>query len=141
MKASAAAGAYVSFGMKTTQAQIEARQKTICERYRAAFVPAPSGSTSGFAQSTKGRIPVNGLRHPLVENTTGWYIWCGEYSDEPDFFSPLHTEHVYDEHPEIGEYLGLAPGFRFLLAENYIDVWFDSSLLQIEQSKGVGNAP
>lgn len=33
--------------------------------------------------------------------------------------------------PEIQKFLGLPPGWRFLIAENYEDVWFDISLLDV----------
>ncbi|MEW4429666.1 hypothetical protein AB1I68_19555 [Paenibacillus pabuli] len=53
-----------------------------------------------------------------VGDTTGWYIWAGEYSDADDFFVPLHTAHVDEWDPKIKKYLGLAPGCRFLIAED-----------------------
>jgi len=84
----------------------------------------------GFALSTKGKTPINGLRHRPQGDTCGWYLWCGEtFSRSPDFFSPLHVKHVYEDHSEIRKLLGLAPGYRFLLAGDYLDVWFDQSIL------------
>jgi hypothetical protein len=77
-------------------------------------------------------IPINGLRHPVVGETSGWYIWCGRiFSDAPDFFAPLHTFHLYEDYPEIAHLLGLPPGYRFLLAGDSLDVWFDASLLNV----------
>ena len=49
----------------------------------------------------------------------------------PDFFMPLHTAHVYERYPESIRLLGLAPGYRFILDANYLDVWFDASLLNV----------
>ena len=50
--------------------------------------------------------------------TSGWYVWAGEaFSDAPDFFQPMHIEHVISRCPEILPYLGLAPGWRFLIAD------------------------
>ena len=64
--------------------------------------------------------------------TNGWYIWNGErFSTADDFFVPMHTGHVCGKYPEIVKLLGLPPGYRFLLAGDYLDVWFDSSLLEI----------
>jgi hypothetical protein len=64
--------------------------------------------------------------------TSGWYIGCGEVlEDRADFFVPLHTQHFYENHPEIAKLLGLAPGYRFLLAGDQLDVWFDASLLSV----------
>ena len=77
-------------------------------------------------------MPINGLRHPPQADTCGWYIWCGEgYEEARDFFAPLHTQHVYENHPEIERLLGLAPGYRFLVARDYVDVWYDASLLDV----------
>ena len=33
--------------------------------------------------------------------------------------------------PEVLEFLGLPPGYRFLLAIDYVDVWYDPSLLNV----------
>lgn len=77
-------------------------------------------------------MPINGLRHPPEGDTTGWYIYAGEsLSDEPDFFKPLHVKHLDEWCPQVKKYLGLAPGWRFLIAGDYEDIWYDESLLQI----------
>lgn len=52
----------------------------------------------------------------------------------PDNFEPLYVEHLIERCPSILKYLGLAPGWRFLLAPNYEDLWFDEKLLHISQS-------
>src|SRR5258708_6930715 len=76
------------------------------------------------------QFPLNGLRHPPQGDTTGWYIWSGEqFSTDSEFFVPLHVLHLNDRCPEIVKYLGLGPGWRFLVAPGQEDVWFDSSLL------------
>ena len=78
------------------------------------------------------QFPLNGLRHPPEGDTTGWYIWSGErFSTHPEFFVPLHVCHLTDRCPEIVKYLGLGPGWRFLLAPGYEDVWYDPNLLNI----------
>lgn len=60
------------------------------------------------------------------------YIWSGEnFSEEPGFFVPWHAKHLHDRYPEIAKYLGLAPGWRFLIAPGHEDVWFDANLLNI----------
>ena len=52
-------------------------------------------------------------------------------SSDPDFFSPIHTKHLAKYCPEILEYLGLPPGSRFLKAGEYLDIWYDATLLDV----------
>jgi hypothetical protein len=62
---------------------------------------------------------------------TGWFIWAGEQmSDDPDFFQALHLAHLHEWRPEIVKFLGLPPGWRFLKAGEFEDVWFDQDLLE-----------
>ena len=74
-------------------------------------------------------MPINGIRHNQESGTTGWYLWTGEYSSEADFFQPLHAKHLDEKCPQVLKYLGLSPGWRFLIANNHEDVWFDECLL------------
>jgi hypothetical protein len=111
--------------------KIEDRQLKICQKFGASFAPSPSDQKVGMAANIKsGLIPINGLRHMPYGDTTGWYIWAGEtLSQEDDFFLPLHVSHIGDWCPVVNDYLGLAPGWRFLIAGDYVDVWFDEKLL------------
>jgi|ERR1017187_139528 hypothetical protein len=109
----------------------EQSQRATCERYDATFTLAGEWINSGFASQTSERRPIHGLRHPPTVDTTGWFIWCGEYSDANDFFKPIHTIHVTEMLPEIGSLLGLPAGYRFLVAQDHIDVWFDKALLTV----------
>jgi hypothetical protein len=109
------------------------RQKLICEKYGSSFCLPPEVHIIGIAKNVRGGVePIHGLRHPIFEDTSGWYVWAGEYSDDPNFFEPLHILHLRDWNPKILEYLGLEPGWRFLIDSNgYEDVWFDENLLSI----------
>jgi hypothetical protein len=110
--------------------QIEHSQKETCFQNECSYVCAPEEAITGFAGSTEGMIPINGLRHHPTQGTTGWYIWCGDtWSERADFFQPLHTKHLYEKYELIAHLLGLPPGFRFLQAGDYLDIWFDPSLL------------
>jgi hypothetical protein len=63
-------------------------------------------------------------------HTSGWYIWAGkEFSNDPDFFVPIHIAHLIEWCPEAIKYLGLPPGWRFLFDKNYEDVWEDKKLI------------
>ena len=87
----------------------------------------------GIARNVRtGAIPLNGLRHPPQGDTTGWYIWAGEeLSTAPDFFEPLHVLHLAEWCPAALRFLGLPPGWRFLTAGDYEDVWEDPTLLDV----------
>ena len=77
-------------------------------------------------------MPLNGLRHPPEQGTSGWFIWEGNsLSQDADFFASMHIEHLIDECPAVLPYLGLAPGWRFQIAPGYEDVWYDQALLNI----------
>src|SRR3569623_262387 len=110
----------------------EAMQRAFCGEKAIEYVPSLPAFICGFAIHTSGQLPINGLRHSLSEGTTGWFVWCGEVlSSEPDFFKPIHTAHIYEQLPQVRPLLGLQPGYRFLIAPDFLDVWFDGSLLQI----------
>jgi hypothetical protein len=118
--------------MSKTPEEIEMAQRAFCCDRVIEYVASPEISKLGFAFSTKGRSPLNGLRHPPQDDTNGWYLWFGEeFETAPDCFKPLHTTHIYDEFPEVVQLLGLPPGYRFLLSGSYVDVWRDPSLLAI----------
>jgi hypothetical protein len=110
---------------------ISAEQLKICEKYGASPLDAPSHLKAGVAANVSSdAVPVNGLRHPPEGDTSGWYLWAGEeFSSDPGFFRPVHIEHVGEMRPEVLKYLALPPGWRFLIAGDYEDVWFDESLL------------
>jgi hypothetical protein len=98
------------------------------------YCPAKAGRKIGISKTFNPSVmPINGLRHPQTRTTTGWYIWTGEYlSDAPDFFKPLHVEHLVRIYPSIIKYLGLPPGYRFLVDnKGYEDIWYDEKLLEV----------
>jgi hypothetical protein len=111
----------------------EFQQRAMCEQHGAEFAPAPDDMKVGIARNVReGILPIHGLRHPPMGDTTGWYIWAGgEPSDDPDFFVPLHVKHLNTWCPDIVRFLGLPAGWRFLIAGDYEDVWQDLSLLNV----------
>jgi hypothetical protein len=108
-------------------------QEATCRKYNVAYVPAPRDLRVGISRNVRdGILPINGLRHPPAGDTTGWYIWAGgEPSDRPDFFVSLHVEHLKEWCPDAIRFLGLPPGWRFLVGEEHEDVWEDPSLLDV----------
>lgn len=109
------------------------QQHEICNRYGSQFWPVSNEDIVGIADNIMGKLlPINGLRHPPGEGNTGWYIWAGEsLSQDPDFFRPVCVGHLYNWCPCVIRYLSLAPGWRFLVAGSYSDVWYDAALLDI----------
>ena len=113
---------------------VSAEQYATCQRFNVACVSCPPDFKVGIAPNVRadGLWPLNGLRHAPEGDTTGWYIWAGEMlSQAPDFFVPLHVKHLGRWCPQVLPYLGLPPGWRFLIAPDHEDVWKDLSLLDI----------
>ena len=110
---------------------ITPEQLRLCQEQGVLPVPPLGSAKVGIALNVKeGKLmPVNGLRLPAENGTTGWYIWAGEeLSRDDDFFKPLCVEHVGDWCSYITKFLALPPGWRFLTDGTYEDVWFDASL-------------
>jgi hypothetical protein len=50
-------------------------QKQICDRFGAPYIESSLFLKVGISLNVKeGIMPINGLRHPLEGDTTGWYI-------------------------------------------------------------------
>ena len=111
---------------------ISASQLEICRKFAVECAPLNFDLKLGISDNFfSGELPLNGLRHPPEGDACGWYLWAGEtLSDAPDFFKPLHVSHLVDRRTEIIRYLGLPPGWRFLVGDDYEDVWFDAALLE-----------
>ena len=110
----------------------EAKQRAVCEKYGVAFTPPEPTQIVGLARNVRsGDWPVHALRHPVEHGTSGWYIWAihNEIPDDSSFFEPVHLEHLPEIVPSVIPYMALPPGWRFLLAPQYEDVWFDPQLL------------
>jgi hypothetical protein len=119
--------------MSTLDSTSIRREQEVCRKYGARWFEAPLHRKVGIAPNVRsGLLPINGLRHPPEGDTTGGYIWAGEeLKTDPDFFVPLDVEHLGDWCPVILPYLGLPPGWRFLVAGSSEDVWFDPTLLEV----------
>jgi hypothetical protein len=115
-----------------TYEEIEIRQRDYCESQNVQYLPAYKDSNASLALSTQGLLPINGLRHPPEGAHNGWFLWSGEeLSEDPKFFSNVHTHHLMELRPEVLKFLGLPGGYRFLLAGDYVDVWYDPSLTSV----------
>lgn len=105
-------------------------QLAICEKYGVIPFATPSYLKVGISLSAKeGQLPLNGIRCLPVGDTTGWYIYGGEYSSAPDFFLSLHISHLAEWCPAVTPYLLLPPGWGFVIAPDYEDVFFNQAYL------------
>ncbi len=103
------------------------RQRAICTKWGSPFIEADSHLKCGVAIKTIGLNPIYGVRYAKCKGTTGWYLWCGEYSDDPAFYDPVCTRHLLDYLPLVLPYLCLAPGYCFIIdANGYEDIWFEA---------------
>ena len=104
-------------------------QRAICDKYNSKMYGADMGMKVGLALDTLSIEPMHAMRTADGNGVTGWYIWCGEYSPNADFFKPLCANHLKKYCPNIIKYLALEPGFRVLIdSAGYEDVWFDEKL-------------
>jgi hypothetical protein len=71
-------------------------QIEVCGRFGTKPFPTPIALKVGIASNVRAGVqPLNGLRCQPVGDTSGWYIWAGEdWSDDPEFFAPLHIRHL-----------------------------------------------
>ena len=104
----------------------------ICQRFNVECLPPELDQKVGIALGSLSNVPLHAVRLHPENGTCGWYIYGGEYSDDVDFYQPLHVAHLGDHCPSILPYLALPPGWRVLLAPGYEDVWFDGELLKTE---------
>lgn len=109
---------------------LETLRATVAARYAFSPLPVATWEKVGVATNVRsGLLPLNGVRHLPEAGTSGWYIWAGhEISDDPDFFVPLHAIHLQAWCPIALPYIEAPPGWRFLVAPGYEDLWFDPDI-------------
>jgi hypothetical protein len=111
--------------------EISDSQNKVCKKHNVAPTPSPYDSVCGVENLVlNNQYPIHGLRHPLEGQTNGWYLWSGDYKTDEDFFKPVHVKHLVEQCPDVEKFLALPPGWRFLIDSDYVDVWFDGSLLK-----------
>jgi hypothetical protein len=107
-------------------------QRRLCHRIGCDPQYVDGSATLGVAPALFGSDwPIMGIRHRPLGGVCGWYVWTGEFSPDPDFFQPSTAERVWDARPEVAGYLGLPPGWGFVIAPGYEDVWQDATLLSV----------
>ena len=106
-------------------------QEQICARFSSGFHPPGPGVHLGIALGTLHLLPLNALRYRPEGSMSGWFVWGGELSQDPDFFQSLHVSHLVQYAPVLIPYLALEPGCRVLLAPGQEDVWHDPGVLAV----------
>ena len=106
------------------------KRRALAEAHGYTPCAAPDSEKVGIAPNVRsGLQPLNGVRVLPENGTTGWYIWAGaEMSEAEDFFEPLHVSHLEHWCPAVLPFLELPPGWSFLIAPGYEDVWFDEEV-------------
>ncbi|MGN6317354.1 immunity protein Imm33 domain-containing protein [Trinickia sp.] len=99
------------------------QQQAICKKY--GLPEAEPEDMVGVAMATLGRMPVYGSRIALpAGGNVSWFFHCGEYSDAPDFYQPVHVEHLNEILPSVIKYLRLPTGAKFIIDDQgFEDVW------------------
>jgi hypothetical protein len=114
---------------------VSAAQSETCRRFSTEpSVPAPYTMIGIALSQPRDLLPLNALRHPVIANSNGWFVWRGPTNPEDeadDFFSPIHIEHLGDHAPELAPYLALPPGWLVTLAPGHEYVWYDEALLDV----------
>lgn len=109
------------------QILLELEQKAICTKYGSNFKPLSDNDMIAIAIDTIEKQPISGRRELKVTDDPDeitWFIYCGEYNSNDDFFQPLHVSHLKALLPEVLPYLALMEGFGFVIDnEGYEDVW------------------
>ena len=105
---------------------LELKQKVICAKYGSDFRPLSDNDMIAIAMDTIGKQPISGRRELRVTDNLyeiTWFIYCGEYNSNDDFFQPLHVSHLKSLLPMVLPYLALMEGFGFVIDnEGYEDV-------------------
>ena len=105
---------------------LKEEQQKVCERYQSPGFFCGEEEKLGIALKSLTKSPIYGVRRARKDDTCGWYLWAGEFSDSEDFFSPMHVGHISEILPIAQKYLALAPGFKFIIDKNgYEDVWYE----------------
>lgn len=111
--------------------KLDAAQRLVCAKYHAPFLGCDLNLKVGISRNVReGARPIQGCRIAPCAATSGWYLWGGEDvpSQDPDFYLPLHGVHLYEWAPLVLPYLALAPGWRFIITEEYEDVCDDAAM-------------
>jgi len=117
--------------------QPETAQLEVCHRFGVQPLAPEPGELVVIARNIRsGPWPLQGMRYLPEGARCGWLLWAGnEPGEDADFFQQMHVSHLAEWAPDLVPYLALLPGWRFLIAPGYEDVWFDDWLLDLSLSE------
>src|SRR5471032_1898318 len=90
-------GCCISFPLKlpgkrlTIPMTISDKQRAICQRFDADYLPPGMEQMVGIALDTLDKLPLYATRIPPENGTCGWDIYGGDYSSDPGFYQALHA--------------------------------------------------
>lgn len=117
-------------------------QRKVCEKYGECFYSCAPEDRAGVAVETLQFEPIYGVRKKNPDGSSSWYVWGGPHSSAPDFYQPLCASHLLELLPLAVPYLGLPPGYKFILDRSgYEDVWKDEEANQPPQATTGSSAP
>jgi hypothetical protein len=106
-------------------------QHAVCTKYDAAFQPPRPDLLTVVSDGVLEGWPVQGVRYPSPDGTSGWWITTDLYNGEVSALKHEHTYHVTAVRPDLAKFLALPVGFRYDLS-THEDVWFDQTVLASE---------
>ncbi|PCK04236.1 MAG: hypothetical protein COA42_19370 [Alteromonadaceae bacterium] len=105
-------------------------QQAICEKYGATPSYCNDGQILMYADTTRGLLPLNGMRVKTEDGSSGWYIWSGgHFTKEGDFFKPMYCSNIMPYAPVAEKFLALPVGYRFVIAGSTEKAWLDAELV------------
>ncbi len=109
--------------------EIQQTQQECCEHYSSNYTPTELEQLVVISDGIyEGAVPVEGVRYPSPSHMTGWWLTTDNYNGDVDTLQSVHFRHIVEKRPELAIYMGLKPGYRFLLGGKDEHVWFDEKV-------------
>ncbi|WPH17156.1 immunity protein Imm33 domain-containing protein [Variovorax paradoxus] len=69
-----------------TNSDLKEEQQKVCEKYQSPAFFCGEEEKLGIALKSLTKTPIYGVRRARKNDTCGWYLWAGEFSDAEEFF-------------------------------------------------------
>lgn len=104
-------------------------QRLTCQEQAREFLPPPADALGLVSPGVREGEPFEMLRHPALENASGWWFLDHRYDGDTSKAEGHHLAHIAQWRPEILPYLALPPGSVVRVGHEGDVVSFDDSLL------------